>query len=487
MSDVIIQKKNETFIKLICEPYILYEMAQYFKFDSPGAKYSPAYKRGGWDGKICMLSTSTGEIYAGLLDKVIAKLKLHDLTYEFKDNKQYGLPFEINDEISEEGIQGFVNLLGKKANITPDDYQIRAAYECLRYNRKTIISPTSSGKTFQIYSIVRYYLLKKLKILIIFPTTSLIKQTFKEFAEYGLDSEEYCHMIYSGQSKNSDNPVHLSTFQSIYDKEKSFFRQYDVVIVDECHRAVAKSLINIMKNCPDIKYRFGFTGTLTNDGDAKEPNELTITGLFGPSYRTTNTKELIDRGRISKLDIRCVVLKHKPQKFDRYEDEVQYLIGNEKRNNFICDYASKLSNNTLIMFSRIETHGEVLYNILKNNPNKKVFFLHGGVDVEIRENVRQICEQENNAIIIASYKIFSTGVNIKNLHNILLASSVKGRILILQTIGRGLRKHSSKEKVIVHDIADDLGNNYTLKHFMSRIKIYNEEGFDYDTVAVELK
>ena len=182
-----------------------------------------------------------------------------------------------------------------------------------------------------------------------------------------------------------------------------------------------------------------------------------------------------------------MVLKHKPQKFDRYEDEVQYLIGNEKRNKFICDYASKLNNNTLIMFSRIESHGEILYNILKQNPNKKVFFLHGGVDVEVREKVRLICEQESNAIIIASYKIFSTGVNIKNLHHILLASSVKARILILQTIGRGLRKHATKEKVVVHDIADDLGKNYTLKHFMSRIKIYNEEGFDYNIISMDLK
>ena len=487
MSDVIIEKKNETFIKLKCDPYILYEIAQYFTFDVPGAKFSPAYKRGGWNGKISMLSTSTGEIYCGLLDKIIAKLKLHEFTYEFKDNKQYGLPFEINEEITEEGVKGFVNLLGKKANLIPDDYQIKAVHECLYYNRKTILSPTSSGKTFQIYSIVRYYLLKKLKILIIFPTTGLIKQTYKEFQEYGLDSENYCHMIYSGQSKTSDLPIHLSTFQSISDKDKSFFREYDVVIVDECHRTVAKSLINIMKNCADVKYRFGFTGTLTNDGDQKAPNELTITGLFGPSYKTTNTKELIERGRASKLDIQCVVLKHKPQKFDRYEDEVQYLIGNEKRNKFICDYASKLNNNTLIMFSRIESHGEILYNILKQNPDKKVFFLHGGVDVEVREKVRLICEQESNAIIIASYKIFSTGVNIKNLHHILLASSVKARILILQTIGRGLRKHATKEKVVVHDIADDLGKNYTLKHFMSRIKIYNEEGFDYNIKSMDLK
>lgn len=487
MSNVIIEKKNETFIKLKCDPYILYEMAQYFTFDVPGAKFSPAYKRGGWNGKISMLSTTTGEIYCGLLDKVIAKLKLHNFTYEFKDNKQYGLPFEINEEISEEGVKGFVNVLGKKANLVPDDYQIRAVYECLYYNRKTILSPTASGKTFQIYSIVRYFLFKNKKILIIFPTTNLIRQTYKEFADYGLDSENNCHMIYAGQSKTSPLPVHLSTFQSLADKPKSFFKEYDVIIVDECHRTVAKSLINIIKNCPDIKYRFGFTGTLTNDGDSKAPNEMTITGLFGPSYRTTNTKEMIERGRSSKLDIHCLVLKHKKQKFERYEDEVQYLISNEKRNKFICDFASKFNNNTLIMYSRIETHGELLYDILKENKSKKVFFIHGKVDIDSREEVREICEREDDVIIVASYKIFSTGVNIKNLHNIVLASSIKGKIVLLQTIGRGLRKNYNKEKVIVYDIADDLGNNYTLNHFKARVKIYNEEEFDYDIKSINLE
>ena len=487
MADVTIQKKNEVYIKLICEPYILYEMAQYFTFDVPGAKYSPAYKKGGWDGKISLLSTTTGEIYCGLLDRIIAKLKIHGFSYEFKDNKQYGLPFEINPEITLEGVTGFMNILGTKANLIPDDYQINAVYECLKYNRKTIVSPTSSGKTFQIFGLVRYYMMKNYKILIVFPQTSLIQQTYKEFKEYGLDSESTCHMIYQGQYKKSDKQVHLSTYQSIYDLDKFFFKQYDVVIVDECHRTTSKSLIGIMKKCPDVKYRFGFTGTLSNNDDSKAPNELTISGLFGPSYKTTNTKELIEKGRVSQLDIRCIVLKHKPQKFDRYEDEVQYLISNEKRNNFICDLSSKLNNNTLVIFSRVESHGQLLYDILKENKNKKVFFIHGGVDVEERERVRQICEQENNAIIIASYGVFSTGINIKNLHNIILTSSSKGKIRILQTIGRGLRKHKSKDRATLYDITDDCGKNYTLNHFLERIKIYNEEEFDYDIKTIELK
>jgi superfamily II DNA or RNA helicase len=461
-------------------------MAQYFTFDVPGAKYSPAFKKGGWNGKISLLSTTTGEIYCGLLDRVIAKLKTHGFTYEFKDNSVYGLPFEINPEITKEGIRGYMNLLGNKAGFQPDEYQINAVYECLYYNRKTIVSPTSSGKTFQIYAVIKYYLMKGVKILVIFPTTGLIHQTYKEFQNYGFDSDSNCHMIYQGQYKQSDLPVHLSTFQSIYKLDKSFFAQYDVVINDECHRCSAKTLIEIMKKCLDVKYRFGFTGTLTNNDDSKATNELTITGLFGPSYKTINTKELIEKGRATKLDIKCIVLKHPKQKFYRYEDEVQYLISNEKRNHFICNLASKLNNNTLILFSRVETHGELLHDIMKTYPNKEVFFLHGGVDVEVREQVRQICETKNNAVIIASYGIFSTGVNIKNLHHIIFAFSAKGKIRILQSIGRGLRKNENKERTILYDIADDCEKNYTLSHFMERVKIYNEEEFDYEIKTISL-
>jgi superfamily II DNA or RNA helicase len=299
MNHIIIQKKNEVYNKLICEPHIIQEIGQYFTFEAPGAKYSPAFKKGGWNGKISLISSLTGEFYCGLLDRVIAKIKLHGFTYELKDNKQYGLPFEINNEITKEGVTGYVNVLGKHAKLIPDDYQINAVYECLYYNRKTIISPTSSGKTFIIHCILRYYLSKGLKTLIVFPQTNLIQQTYKEFQEYGFDSETNCHMIYQGQYKKSDKLVHLSTFQSISKLDKTFFNQYDVVIVDECHRTVAKSIIDIMKKCPDVKYRFGFTGTLTNNDESKAPNELTITGLFGPSYRTTYTKELIERGRAS--------------------------------------------------------------------------------------------------------------------------------------------------------------------------------------------
>ena len=490
MSDIIISKKNEVYIKLECEPHILHELAPHFTFSVESAKFMPQYRGKGWNGEIRLLSTATGEIYAGLLDRIIAKIKNYGYTYEFRDNKYYGLPFEVNEEITLDGVKGYMNYIGK---FSPYDYQINTVYECLRYNRKTVVSATSSGKSFMIYAVIRYYVSKGLKCLVVFPTTSLIHQMIKDWSEYGWNVDEYCHMIYSGQEKTTDRLVTLSTWQSIHKLDRSFFEDYDCVVVDECHGCKSKSLIDIMKKSHNAKYRFGFTGTLSNGSKDSQTHEWVISGLFGPPYKAVGTKELIEKGRASKLDIHCLVLKHQPQKFNKYEDEIQFIINNEKRNKFIKNLALDLKGNTLILFSRVETHGLPLYELINidSEDERKVFFVHGGVDVQERELVREITERENNAIIVASYGVFSTGISIKNLHNVIFASPSKSRIRNLQSIGRVLRKGANKDKATLYDIADDTTynsrKNYTLNHFIERIKIYNEEDFNYEIIPISLK
>lgn len=238
----------------------------------------------------------------------------------------------------------------------------------------------------------------------------------------------------------------------------------------------------------DCKYRFGFTGTL----DGTQTHKWILEGLFGPSYNVTKTKELIDKGHVSKLDIKILLLKHDSHKFNTYEEEIQYLIGHDKRNNFIKNLSLDLKGNTLILYSRVETHGKVIFDIINSSTqNRKVFFVHGGVDVDEREEVRRITEQENNAIIVASYGTFSTGINIKKLHNVIFASPSKSRIRNLQSIGRILRKSTEKNKAVLYDISDDISTktikNYTLNHLMDRIKIYNEESFNYEIVPINMK
>jgi superfamily II DNA or RNA helicase len=486
MTDIIIKKKNEIFLTVKAEPHIFQELSDHFTFDIPGAKFMPQYRSKHWDGKIRLFSTHNGEIYVGLLDKIISWAKNHQYSIEFENNKFYGTPFEENEMISYEGVSEYMTKISKHK---PRDYQIDAVYDALKYNRKLLISPTASGKSLMIYSVVRYYIESSKRILLIVPTTSLVEQMYKDFEDYGWNAEEYCHKIYSGKEKSTDLPVVITTWQSIYKLDRKFFKDFEVVIGDEAHQFKSKSLISIMTKLDDAKYRFGFTGTL----DGSQTHKWVLEGLFGPSYKVTQTKDLIDKGHLSKLQIRVLLLKHNEHQFNDYEEEIQYLINHQKRNNFIKNLVIDLKGNTLVLFNRVESHGTPLYELINNSvdKNRKVFYVHGGISTEEREKVREITEKESNAIIVASYGTFSTGINIKNLHNVVFSSPSKSRIRNLQSIGRVLRKGDSKTKAILYDIADDITykskKNYTLNHLIERIKIYNEEKFNYEIIQVNFK
>jgi superfamily II DNA or RNA helicase len=371
----------------------------------------------------------------------------------------------------------------------PRPYQIDGVYDALRHNRKLLISPTASGKSLMIYSIVRYYVENKKNTLIVVPTTSLVEQMYKDFADYGWDVGSYCHKIYAGKERETESQVIITTWQSIYKLPRKYFERFSVVVGDEAHQFKSKSLISIMTKLGDAKYRFGFTGTL----DGSQTHKWVLEGLFGPSYKIIKTDELMKKGHLATLDINVLLLKHPPNKFETFEDEVQYIIGHKKRNRLIRNLALDLKGNTLILFARVEAHGEPLYDMINTNSveQRHIFFVHGGVATEDREKVREITEQENDAIIIASYGTFSTGINIKNLHNVIFASPSKSRIRNLQSIGRVLRKGNNKTKATLYDIADDISyksrRNYTLNHLIERIKVYNEENFNYDIVNIPLK
>ena len=487
MSHLVISKKNEVYLYVDAEVHIYYELADQFTFEVPGAKFSPAYKKKFWDGKIRLFNIQKGEIYVGLLDRVIQFCKDHGYTYEFKNSKHYGTPFEVNEGISKEGVKDYMTAISKYA---PREYQIDGVYDALRHNRKLLISPTASGKSLMIYSIVRYYVENKKNTLIVVPTTSLVEQMYKDFADYGWDVGSFCHKIYAGRERETDSQVIITTWQSIYKLPRKYFERFSVVVGDEAHQFKSKSLISIMTKLADAKYRYGFTGTL----DGTQTHKWVLEGLFGPSYKIIQTDELMKKGHLAKLDINVLLLKHPPNKFENFEEEVQYIIGHNRRNNFIKNLALDLKGNTLILFARVEGHGEPLYELINNNntiENRNVFFIHGGVDTEDREKVREITEQENNAIIVASYGTFSTGINIKNLHNVIFASPSKSRIRNLQSIGRVLRKGNKKTSATLYDIADDISyksrRNYTLNHLIERIKVYNEENFNYDIVNIPLK
>lgn len=485
MSDVIITKKNEIDLHLDAPPHIFYELQEDFSFDVEGASFAPAYRKKYWDGKIRLVSVNTQTVPAGLVYRLCKWLDKHGYSWEFADNKFYGTPYEVDERVFFEGVELFMN---KISGIQPREYQVETVFHALKEYRKTIVSPTGSGKSLMIYSIARYLKSIGKRCLIVVPTKSLVEQMTKDFEEYGWDTDENVHKIYQGHSLDTKSPVTISTFQSIYGLPKSWFSQFDGVIGDECHNFKAKVLQGIMKKCPDAKWRYGFTGTL----DGKNVNKLILEGHFGPVFKTTTSADLMDKGFLAKLKVEIITLKHSPKKFDTYNDEIEFIGELEGRNKFIANLAKNLSGNVLVLFTRVEGHGVPLYDLISESTTRPVHLIHGGVDVNVREEVRSIAESSDTNIILGSYGTMSTGVNIKNLHHVIFASPSKSRIRVLQSIGRGLRKGKGKESCMLYDIADDFRgshgrNNFTLNHLAERIKFYVDEDFEYRVTELPLQ
>lgn len=332
------------------------------------------------------------------------------------------------------------------------------------------------------------------KILIVVPTTGLVSQMFNDFKDYSNKDgfvKNHCHQVYSGEDKTTNKRIVITTWQSVYKLKEDYFKDFYCVFGDECHLFKAKSLTTLMgklKNCP---YRTGTTGTL----DGTHVHKLVIEGLFGKVYNVTTTKSLIDKNLLSNLKIKCLLLQYSEDEINSikradYNQELEWLILNEKRNKFICNLANSISGNVLVLFNFVEKHGIPLYEAIKEKKKKETYLIYGKTDVEEREDIRKIVDKNTNSVLVASYGTCSTGINIKNINAIIFASSSKSLVRVLQSIGRGLRKSDSKDKVTVFDLGDDLRykkhRNHTLKHMDERISIYTNEKFIFDITSIRL-
>jgi len=487
---LIIDKKNEVYLKIEADADIRRELGEYFTFEVPGFKFMPQYRSRVWDGKIRLFSYATGQIYAGLYPYIVDWCKKNDV--QVVDGTK------IKDvSIKEDDIDKFLKAL-KIPKIEIRDYQREAFVHSIKKSRCLLLSPTASGKSLIIYLMLIFNLLrlkesKQDKILIIVPTTSLVEQLFKDFKDYGYNSDRNVHRIYQGHDKETNKRVIISTWQSIYNLPKKWFQQFGMVIGDEAHLFKAVSLSKIMNKLEKCKYRVGLTGTL----DGTKTHKLVLEGLFGTVNKVVSTSELQEKKQLADLKIFCLILQHDKTarhflKDKTYQEEMDYIVSNEKRNKYIRNLCLSLQGNTLCLFQYVEKHGMLLKQLIEEKADdKKVFFVYGGVEAEEREKIRFITEKSEGAIIVASYGTFSTGINIRNLHNIVFASPSKSRIRNLQSIGRGLRLKDNNSSATLYDISDDLTynekENYTLAHFRERINIYNEEDFNYEIHNVELK
>ena len=487
--EVRIEKFNEVYLRIKCEASIAKELSEFFKFEVPNARFMPSVRNRMWSGYIYLFTPATGKIYVGLFSYVKKFCEKQGYNVEVVENKFYGWP-NVDHNVPTSQIKRFVNRISKGIKVRA--YQIDAIQYIINSDRGLILSPTGSGKSFIIYALSRYYVDKfdDKKILIIVPTTSLVEQMYTDFADYGWFPEKHCHRLYAGLNKQTEKEVVISTWQSIYKMPKSYFSQFGAVFVDECHLAKAKSLTGIMTKLHDCKYRIGTTGTL----DGTEIHRLVLEGLFGIHEQITTTSKLIEEKHLANLHINCLVLKHPKENRIRmdYQQEMEYISTYRQRNLYISKLAVSLEGNTLVLAQYIKKQLVPLCSlIVERCEDRAIHLIYGATPTEDREEVRELVEKENDAIIVASYGTFSLGVNIKRLHNIIFASPYKSQIKVLQSIGRGLRTADDKTELKVFDISDDLSyngkENYTLKHFGERINIYNEQGFDYDIIPITLK
>lgn len=493
MTDIVCRLKDYSMLEVDVDPGLAAEISDYFSFFVPGYKFMPAFKNKVWDGKIKLFNRMNGELNAGLY---VYLLKFaSERGYEVQtEETDYGLP--IGDaRIDTEDFNKFLESL--KLPFMPREYQYDAIVTALTRNKAILLSPTGSGKSFIIYLLMMYYLAKISEgeqILVIVPTTSLVEQMESDFADYGMNVDKYVHKIYSGKDKNTNKPIIVSTWQSIYKFPPIWFKKFGMVLGDECHGFKSKSLSSIMNKATEAKYRYGLTGTL----DGTQTHKLVLEGLFGPVYQVTKTKTLQDDGTLAPLDIKVILLNYSEQvrkEFGKktYQEEIDWIVGNTDRNKFVSNLALDAKGNTLVLYQRVEAHGKPIFDLISNKAEegRKVFFVSGDVATADREAIRKLVEKQKNAIIVASLGTFSTGINIRNLHNIVFASPSKSQIKVLQSIGRGLRQSEDGRETTLYDIADDLSydkrRNFALLHSAERVKIYEKEQFKYKMYKVDMK
>lgn len=481
---LIVSKFNDVYVTVDCDASVAMELKDYFTFKVPGYRFMPAYRNKVWSGDIHLFNPMSRRLYTGLIPYI----------QKFCESRDYKVVFDKNVDgfasIDENTVVEFIQNLNLP--FKPRGYQLEAFLHAIRTKRALLVSPTASGKSLIIYMITKWFM-EHYNILVIVPTISLVEQMKGDFVSYGCDENEI-HTIMSGREKNTNKQIVVSTWQSIYKMPRQWYEQFDVIIGDEAHQYKAKSLTSILEKMTKCPIRLGFTGTL----DGTQTHKLVLEGLFGVVKKVTTTAELIEQKYLADFKIQAIVLKHtdankKEYSRTEYHDEIDFLVRNEARNNFISQLALHLKGNTLILYQFVEKHGKPLHEMIskQNKDDRQIFFVSGEVEVEDRELVRKITEQENNAIIVASYGTFSTGINIRNLHNVVFASPTKSRIRSLQSIGRALRRGDSKEQATLYDIADDLSwkkaRNHTLKHFVERVGIYTSEKFEYKITNYQLR
>jgi len=497
-------KKNESTITLQCDHIITRELSNYFAIFSANYRFAPLFKSGVWDGRIRFFSASNNELPIGLIEKV----------YEFvkKGNYEVECKFERFNSIDRKEFKKFVDTLSitdSEGNpMEPRDYQIEAAYQACTKKILNIHASTASGKSLIIYIIYRFMELQDLKMLLVVPNVNLVTQMYKDFESYGMkNADEKIRQIYAGQEKIFNTSCSISTWQTIssYLKKNantSILENFDCICVDEAQGSKSTELQKIAKLCTNAQYRYGLSGTYP---DHQTADWYSIVGALGPIQTFATYKSLQENNHIAQIKIFPVILDY-PKDFKikvykegnkDYNDENDLIYNFEPRTELICKMVQKMEGNILVLFTKKEKHGYPLKSYFdKNLKDKTILYIDGDVDPKIRDNYREIIECRNDVVLLATYATLSAGWSVKNLNNILFASSYKSKIKVLQSIGRGLRLHKDKSFLKLYDIVDNCSFikkdenikfiNYSMNHYKERYGFYEEQNWIIKSVKIKL-
>lgn len=482
-----LEKLSEVFYRVLGPMNELAQLKKDMSFMVPGSQFSPAFKNHTWDGRVSFFDARRRTIPAGLYPMVYKICKERNFDLRVDD---FVKADQINDPKPD--TEAFIKSLNLP--FAPREYQIQQFEKAITHRRGVICSPTGSGKSLVIYLCVRW-LLENMsgKILLVVPTVSLVEQMWSDFKDYGwTDVDEYGEQLYSGKEPTFKKRFLLTTYQSIMKKDMDFFESYTTLMNDEAHSVKSAMLMKIAKMCQNARYRLGFTATVPN-----EPIDyLNIYGMLGWKIYDLKSYELIDQGYLSRIKVVNLFLEYSEATRKRgsgrsYAEEVNLLEDSDER---LQGFAYILDNlpetqNTLILVNHIRHLKKMQKWLEETYKDKfKIHVIQGATDPIAREGIRQGMENEKGSVLLATYGTMSTGINIKRIHHIIFGASSKSPIRVLQSIGRGLRLHESKDKLILWDVVDDLstktkrGNlklNYMMKHWNERFtEIYGPQKFE---------
>lgn len=504
MTDIKVHFHDFSHVRIECDESTFYELRDFFSFEADGYKFNPKYRYGQWDGRIRLLDYNRLLPY-GLVGQI--KKFCSNMSYSVWVDPKI---FETED-LTREDFDAWLSkqeIYSGNAKIEPHWYQKDAVYEGLVNRRRILNLPTSAGKSLIQALLARYYLENyEGKILIIVPTTALTTQMANDFVDYRLFSHSMIKKIGGGADKadksKNDAPIIVGTWQTVVKQPKEWFSQFGMMMNDECHLATGKSISSIIAGLNNCMFKFGLSGSL-RDGKA---NVMQYVGMFGEIFRPVSTSKLMEDGQVTELKINSIFLRY-PDEFatklkgKTYQEEVKIITGLKRRTKWIAQLSVKLAKkdeNAFVMFKHV-THGKEIFEAIKELGYEKVYYVSGEVDTETRNALKVMAENGKGIIIVASYGVFSTGISVKNLHHVIFAHGVKSKIIVLQTVGRVLRKHGSKSVATVWDLIDDAGVkpkslntkkkythlNYLLKHGIDRIQRYADEKFNYVMKTINL-